>query len=208
VERQRRCPRRALNFYKFSEIVYLHKADGRARAAGPVDQRRNTMNRRSLLCISAVTALTSSLLLDASAATKAKVSKKQLIGNWILAANTAANGRPFGPNDGYATFSAAGRFAITLVRSDLPKFASNNRDTGSADENKAIVQGTNAYFGTYSLNEADGTLTLHIERASSPNWVGTDQQRQIASLTATELKYTNPAASTGGTAELTWKRSK
>ena len=169
------------------------------------------MNRRSVLGISAVTVLASSLLLDAAgAASKAKVSKKQLIGNWILVSNTntAANSRPFGANDGYATFAADGRFSITLLRSDLPKFASNNRDTGTADENKAIVQGSNAYFGTYSLNEADGTLTLHIERASFPNWAGTDQQRLIVSLTTTELKYTNPAASTGGTAELGWKRVK
>src|ERR1700758_1139229 len=109
------------------------------------------MNRRRMIGISAVTVLASSLLLDAAgAATKAKVNKKQLIGNWILASNTAANGRPFGPNDGYATFAADGRFAITLLRSDLPKFASNNRDTGSAEENKAVVQGSNAYFGTYS----------------------------------------------------------
>jgi Lipocalin-like domain len=166
------------------------------------------MNRRSVLG-TAATVLACFLLGDAaSAATKAKVSKKQLIGNWILVSNTAANGRPFGPNDGYATFSADGRFSITLLRSDLPKFASNNRDTGSADENKAIVQGSNAYFGTYSLNEADGTVTLHIERASFPNWAGTDQQRLIVSLTTTELKYTNPAASTGGTAELGWKRVK
>ena len=168
------------------------------------------MNRRSVLG-TAVTVLASYLLGDAAdAATKAKVSKKQLIGNWILVSNTntAAISRPFGANDGYATFAADGRFSITLLRSDLPKFASNNRDTGTADENKAIVQGTNAYFGTYSLNEADGTLTLHIERASFPNWDGTDQQRLIVSLTTTELKYTNPAASTGGTAELGWKRVK
>ena len=168
------------------------------------------MNRRSVLG-TAVTVLASYLLGDAAdAATKAKVSKKQLIGNWILVSNTntAANSRPFGANDGYATFAADGRFSITLLRSDLPKFASNNRDTGTADENKAIVQGSNAYFGTYSLNEADGTLTLHIERASFPNWAGTDQQRLITSLTATELKYTNPAASVGGTAELGWKRAK
>jgi hypothetical protein len=167
------------------------------------------MNRRSMLGISAVAVLPFSLLGDAaSAATKAKVSKKQLIGNWILVSNNTTNGRPFSPNDGYATFAADGRFSISLLRSDLPKFASNNRDMGTADENKAVVQGSIAYFGTYSLNEADGTLTLHIERSSFPNWDGTDQQRLIASLTATELKYTNPAASTGGTAELGWKRLK
>jgi hypothetical protein len=49
------------------------------------------------------------------------------------------------------------------------------------------VQGSNAYFGTYSLNEPDGTLTLHIDRASFPNWAGTDQRRLITLLTATEL---------------------
>jgi len=77
-----------------------------------------------------------------------------------------------------------------------------------ADENKAAVQGNIAYFGTYSVNEADGTLTLHVTRSSYPNWTGTDQLRQVTSLTAQELKYTNPSASFGGTAELVWKRVK
>jgi hypothetical protein len=90
----------------------------------------------------------------------------------------------------------------------VPKFASNNRNTGTADEIKAAAQGNIAYFGTYSVNEADGTLTFHITRCSYPNWKGTDQPRLITSLTAQELKYTNPSASVGGTAELVWKRVK
>ena len=114
----------------------------------------------------------------------------------------------FGPNDGYATFGANGRFSISLLRSDLPKFASNNRDTGTLDENKAVVRGSITYFGTYSLDETDGTLTLHIERSSFPNWNGTYQRRLTRTLTASELKYTNPTASVGGTAELEWKRVK
>ena len=44
---------------------------------------------------------------------------------------------------------ANGRFSITVVRSDLPKFASNNRMSGTRDENTAIVQGGITYFGTY-----------------------------------------------------------
>ena len=72
-----------------------------------------------------------------------------------------------------------------------------------------VVQGSITYFGTYSVNEGDGTLTLHIVRSSFPNWNGTDQEKRlIGSLTADELKYTNPAASVGGTAELTWKQFK
>jgi hypothetical protein len=169
------------------------------------------MNRRSMISLSAVTAL--GLALVASSATgapKAKVTKRQLIGNWTLVSNTTSSpgARTFGANDGVAIFQANGRFSLQLVRSDLPKFASNNRDMGTPDENKAVVQGSITYFGTYSVNEADGTLTLHIERCSFPNWNGTDQKRLIVSLSAGELKYTNPAASVGGTAELLWKRVK
>jgi len=141
---------------------------------------------------------------------QAKISKTELVGTWTLASNTNTNPgvKNFGPNDGVAIFQANGRFSLQLVRSDLRKFASNNRDKGTPDENQAVVQGSITYFGTYSVNEGDGTLTLHIERSSFPNWNGTDQKRLIGSLTADELKYTNPAASVGGTAELTWKRVK
>src|SRR2546428_3064417 len=140
----------------------------------------------------------------------AKTAREQLVGSWTLVSLTAGAGAdqtlPYGPNPkGTMMVDANGRFSITVLRYDLPKFASNNRDTGTPDENKAIVQGSITYFGTYSVNEADGTLTLHIERSSFPNWNGTDQKRTIASLTAEELRYTNPAASVGGTAELVWK---
>jgi Lipocalin-like domain len=143
---------------------------------------------------------------------QAKINKTQLVGSWTLVSNTGSNQSPtaknFGPNDGFATFEANGRFSIQLVRSDLPKFSSNNRDTGTAGENKAIVQGSITYFGTYTVNEGDGALTLHIERSSFPSWNSTDQKRIIASLSAEELKYTNPTASVGGTAVLAWKRVK
>ena len=41
---------------------------------------------------------------------------------------------------------ANGRFSITVVRSDLLKFASNNRMSGTPDEIKAIVQGAHRLF--------------------------------------------------------------
>jgi Lipocalin-like domain len=167
------------------------------------------MNRRSLISMSVMTAVGFAVAAGSAAGAPA-IDKRQLVGTWVLVSNTptSPNARTFGPNDGVAIFEANGRFALSLVRSDLPKIASNNRDTGTPDENKAIVQGSIAYFGTYSVSEADDTVTLHIERSSFPNWNGTDQKRLIISLTSNEFKYTNPAASVGGTAELAWKRVK
>ena len=80
--------------------------------------------------------------------------KSQLVGSWTLVANTGSNppARFLGPNDGVAICEPNGRCSLQLVRSDLAKFASNNRDPGTPDENKAIVQGSISYFGTYSVN--------------------------------------------------------
>jgi hypothetical protein len=184
----------------------------RACALGAANSHwEDTMNRRSMLEISAVTVLGLALLAGSAAgAPKAKVNKKLLVGSWALVSASAPSPdvQPFGPNDGFAVFQANGRFSLDLILSSLPKFASNNRAKGTADENKAITQGSIAYFGTYSVNDADGVVTLHIERSSFPNWTGTDQKRIITSLTAEELKYTNPDSSVGGTAELAWKRVK
>jgi Lipocalin-like domain len=157
-----------------------------------------------------VTSLGLALLGDgATGQPKTKVEKSQLVGDWILASVNAPNATiQNGPNDGFLVFGPNGRFSFALLSTAVPKFASGNRNSGTADENKAAVQGSIAYFGTYSVNEADGTFTFHIERCSYPNWIGTNQLRLVTSLTAEELKYTNPSASIGGTAELVWKRAK
>ena len=88
---------------------------------------------------------------------------------------------------------------------DTPKFASNNRVTGTAEENKAVVQGSINYFGTYAINP-DGSVTFHIIASSFPNWTGTDQKRRVE-ISGTQMKYTNPEASIGGTAVLTLTRA-
>jgi hypothetical protein len=168
------------------------------------------MNRRNMLAISAVAGLGLALLADgATGQPKARVEKSQLVGDWILVSVNAPNATvQNGANDGFLMFGPNGRFSFALLSAAVPKFASGNRNSGTADENKSAVQGSIAYFGTYSVNEADGTFTFHIERCSYPNWNGTDQRRLITSLTPEELKYTNPSASIGGTAELVWKRAK
>jgi hypothetical protein len=82
---------------------------------------------------------------------------KDIVGTWkqVTNINIAPDGRrsePFGANpNAIITFDANGRFVTVTTRPDVPKFASNNRMQGTAEENKAMVQGGIAYFGTYSV---------------------------------------------------------
>jgi hypothetical protein len=77
---------------------------------------------------------------------------------------------------------------------------------GTVEENKAMVQGGIAYFGTYSV--VDKVIVEKVEGSTWPNWTGTEQKRPIVSLTGDELKVTVPAASLGGTGEVAFKRIK
>jgi hypothetical protein len=104
-------------------------------------------------------------------------------------------------------FDASGRYSLMLMRADLPKYESNNRTKGTAEEYKAIGAGSISYFGTYSVSGTD--LVLRVEHSSFPNWNGTEQRRTNFTLAGDELKYTNTAPSVGGPAAvLVWKRAK
>jgi hypothetical protein len=82
---------------------------------------------------------------------------------------------------GSGTKQADGHFSLVNTRADLPKFASNRRDQGTPEENKAVVQGSIAYFGTYSVNEGDKVITAQIEGSTFANLIGTDQKRLVTS---------------------------
>ena len=137
---------------------------------------------------------------------------KDFVGTWTLVSSITEQGGnksdTFGPNaKGVLVYDGSGRYVITFVGANLPKFASNNRATGTADENKAIVGGSLTHFGTYAVNEADKSFTFRVESATFPNWDKTEQKRSFV-ITGDELKYTTPTGSAGGTISLTWKRAK
>ena len=142
-----------------------------------------------------------------------KSDKEQLVGSWILVSLTAGDGAkqsmPYGPNPkGTMMVDANGRFSITVVRSDLPRFASDNRMTGTPEENMAIVQGCIAYFGTYSIDEATHVITVNVEGSTFPNFDGGTQTR-ILSFSGDEMMYLNPTPSMGGgTAKVTYRRAR
>ena len=114
----------------------------------------------------------------------------------------------YGPGaTGVMVLDSSGRYAITIIAAGLPKFASNNRTTATADEAKAVVARSNAHFGTYSMNAGDKTITFKIESATFPNWNGTEQKRTLT-IRGDELQYAVTASSAGGSSVVAWKRAK
>ena len=138
---------------------------------------------------------------------------KELVGMWTLVSVTLEqDGKKtdmYGANpQGQAIFAPNGRFSIMFIRSDVPKFASTNREAGTPEENKAAVQGSLAYFGTYSVSETDQAIMYHLEGSTFPNWRFVDQKR-LFELSGGELTLTNPTPSTGsGIAYSVWRRVK
>ena len=138
---------------------------------------------------------------------------KQVVGAWTLTSlvldQDGKKSEPYGPGaKGTVIFTSSGRTAVVITRAELPKFASNNRTTGTPEENKAAVAGSIAYFGTYDVNEAEKVVITHVEASTFPNWVGTDQKRTLE-VSGDEMKFINKAPSMGqGFVTASWKRVK
>jgi hypothetical protein len=94
-------------------------------------------------------------------------------------------------------------------RAHLTRVASSNRASATPEEAKSIVAGSIAYFGRYSVDDASKVVSVDIHGSTFPNQVGQTEEnkRVITSLTATELKFTNPAAISGSRIELVYRRA-
>jgi Lipocalin-like domain len=173
-------------------------------------QGNNIMRRRGMLTVITMSLVFLGLVLPAGDALGQIA--KDLVGTWTFVSVDSV--RPdgtrvqsYGPNPkGLIIFDSKGRFAYLLTRPGRPKFAANSREQGTPEENKATVQGSIGYSGTYSVS--DKTLIFKIEAATYPNAEGTEQKRAITTLTGDQLKYSNSTSTMGGTTEAVLKRLK
>jgi hypothetical protein len=86
---------------------------------------------------------------------------------------------PSCPGNGSFSFGGNGQYTEVILGRDRPKLTSapgrgrglalNNRAAVSAEEYKGIGQGTVKQFGTWSVDEASKTLTLHSENTFTLN---------------------------------------
>ncbi len=136
--------------------------------------------------------------------------KQQVVGMWSLVSQAVekpdgSRVERFGSNPkGIGIFDQSGRFSMIMLRSDLPKFASNNAMTGTPEENKAIIQGSTAFYGSWSVDDATSTMINRIEGSTFPNWDGTDLKRTLT-IIGDEMKVCVPSQ-IGGTSCAVWRR--
>jgi hypothetical protein len=169
------------------------------------------MKRRHILSLSVATGL-GLVLLSGSALAQQKPLKEQLAGTWTIISNdnVAPDGTKrqlFGPNPkGILVLADNGQYAQIIVHPDRPNFKVNNRLEGTPEENTAAVHGTTAAFGTWSVDEANKTITVRNEGGMFPNQVGTESKRTVT-LQGDQLRVNNPTPASGGRSESVWKRS-
>lgn len=145
---------------------------------------RAAIGRLSSLAIMALVATATPAL----AQSQGKSLKDQLVGHWQLVSITINGTMPYGDSpQGSMFIDAAGNYSVIVI-------------TGG--KAKSI-----AYFGTYTVNDADSSMNMHIQGNSRPSINARDQTR-IVSFSGDEMVQTNPAAAGPRPAvKVTWKRS-
>lgn len=166
---------------------------------------RHTLTLAALIVVGAYSA-------NGIAVAQQRSIKDQLVGSWILVESTQVNAdgsktNQWGSNPlGTYMFDNTGHFVQMLLRSDLPKIKS--RRDGTPEQDKAVVAGSIAMYGTYTVNEAEKTINVQYTGSTFARFNGASGKRTIASISADELKLTNPGTSNNARAESVWRRAK
>ncbi|CCE04570.1 exported hypothetical protein [Bradyrhizobium sp. STM 3843] len=121
------------------------------------------------------------LVLMATSAQSAPANK--VLGTWrMISAQIDPDGRnvpAYGPvPNGLLVFTADMHFVEVLTDSTIPKFASNARGHGTAEENQAAMAGSIGFFGTYEVDENGEFSGNRVEGSTFPNWVGDIRTRK------------------------------
>jgi hypothetical protein len=151
-----------------------------------------------------LSALCASLLVLAFAAPVGAQTMKSVAGTYEVVKVSA-----YGDNArGMMTLSADGHYSIVLARATLPKFAADSRTKGTAEENAAVVGGSIAHFGKYTIDEGGKAITFHLMTSTFPNWDGATMKRALK-VSGDQLTYTVTTPSAGGPPnDVIWKRMK
>jgi hypothetical protein len=103
--------------------------------------------------------------------------KDQLVGMWTVELCNIPNFPACAGNNGTLVYDANGHYIQMIVargRPALPQGTGANRGAITPEQYKEMAAGLFAQFGTWSVNETNKTVTLHVDGALFPNIEGTD----------------------------------
>lgn len=177
--------------------------------------------RRSLsILLSAVAVLTSvgswptraaaARIAPQSASASSGGMKGRFVGAWKLVSIEQRNAKgevvpsanPGRPTPvGYIIYDAAGYVAVGIMPAGRAKYAAAQP---TAQEALEAMNGYAAYFGTFTINEAEGFVIHRLQGSLNPG-MATDQKR-FFELSGSRLTLKPPPGATGNQARITWER--
>ncbi|WP_037461055.1 lipocalin-like domain-containing protein [Skermanella stibiiresistens] len=101
----------------------------------------------------------------------------KVVGTWqMTAATVEVNGTtslPYGSEpQGKLVFTSDLHFVEFLHDPRIPRFKSNERGKGTDEENRAVMAGTLALYGRYTVDARGDFSGNTVEGSSFPNWIG------------------------------------
>ena len=103
---------------------------------------------------------------------------------------------------GYIIYDPAGYMGVTIMQPDRRPYAGNQP---TSEEALASYSTYLSYFGTFTVNEAEGFLTHHLEGSLNTRGAGSDYKR-FYTFSGNRLTLQPPAGENGNRTELTWEK--
>ena len=134
----------------------------------------------------------------------------KVLGTWrMVSAQLDPDGLPaYGPAPkSLLVFTADMHVLEVMTDSTIPRFASNARGHGTAEENQAAMAGGIGWFGTYTVDENGELSGDHVEGSTFPNWVGDVRTRKDLQIGVDgDRMFENFRRPEGTKIVITWQR--
>ena len=102
---------------------------------------------------------------------------------------------------GYIIYDPAGYMGVTIMQPDREPYAGQR----TPEQALAAYSSYTSYFGTFTVNEAEGFLTHHLEGSLNTGGAGSAYQR-FYTFSGNRLTLQPPAAANGNRTQLTWEK--
>ncbi len=134
--------------------------------------------------------------------------ESQFAGAWTLVKieRSDADGELLAPpiedRIGYIIYDPTGYMGVTIMQPGRQPYAGNQQ---TPEEALASYSTYTSYFGTFTVNEAEGFLTHHLEGSLNTGGTGSDYKR-FYTFSGNRLTLQPPADEDGNKTQLTWEK--